>query len=135
MRPPCTTKQALQAAVAASAPPAPPCFDWRSLWLEFLASAVEVQANRAGAARGPLLLGADGRLSAERLDPDWTFCTDCAYSAAERAHMRAIGTCRPDWWRVHVPAIEADQRAPKTTRATQGGTRQRKAIPIKAVPA
>jgi hypothetical protein len=119
--------------LASLAPPAPPCFDERGIWIEYLISAIDVQAARSGAARGPLLISPGGQIRYDRLDPDWSFCGDCEFSSAQRAHMRAIGTCRPKWWAQRVPALTEEEKAPKTSRAIQGGTRQRRVILIQPV--
>lgn len=121
--------------LASLAPPAPPCFDERGIWIEYLTSAIEVQAARAGTARGPLLISPDGQIRYDRLDPDWSFCHDCEFTSHQLAHMHAIGTCRPKWWAERVPALADTERAPKTTRGAQGGSKQRRVIPINAVPA
>lgn len=133
--------------VAKLAPPSPPCFGVHDkvagspavsacwVWREFLASAVEVQSSRAGSARGPMLLSPEGRMRNDKLDPDWSFCGDCAYTPDERAAMRAKGTCQPEWWRQNVPPLAEGELAPKTARRTQGGTRQRRVIPVQLQPA
>lgn len=120
---------------ASLAPAAPPCFHERTIWREYLASAMEVQMARAGSARGPLLLAPDGRLRLDKLDPDWSFCDDCQFRGAELQHMRQTGACRPSWWRERVPALKDGEQAPKTARHTQGGSRQRRVIPINLIPA
>lgn len=119
----------IAAAVDALAPPAPPCFGARDIWRRYLASAIDVQTHRAGAGTGPLLLGHDGKLRWDRLDPAWSFCRDCTLTPIERQNLINKNDCRPQWWRENVPALTDDEAAPRTNRH-QG----RRVIPITPAP-
>ena len=75
------------------APPAPPCFSDRLIWLEYLQSAFTEQ--RPGQPR--VLLVEMGK--PVRINPQFPFCADC--SAAHQAAMEADGRCWP-WWLVDM---------------------------------
>lgn len=85
----------LQAVIERVAPPAPPCFDARDIWISYLMSAIEVQ-DESNRNRGPLVR-VDGRLTSD-LDPTFSFCADCEFSQVQLANMRRNHTCQPDWW-------------------------------------
>lgn len=114
----------LREIIDALAPPAAPCFDARDLWLRYLESAAETQ--RGGDNSGPLAHDPTGGLR-PRLNPDWSMCQDCAHSAAQREHMTRAGTCRPTWWRNHVPPLEPAELPNRTARSAK-----RRIIPIAA---
>jgi hypothetical protein len=78
-----------RAEVWALAPVAPPCFDARLQWLEFLVSAAEEQ--RPG--RQQVLILRAGEPA--RLNWNFNFCRDC--ELAHRAAMTDAGRCRPNW--------------------------------------
>lgn len=100
------------------APPAPPCFDARDLWLRYLASSIEVQQQRSGLSTGPLALDGQGRIRTDRLNPAWSICTDCVHDQAERQRMQARAECQPSWWARHVEPLSADEPLGRTRRRT-----------------
>jgi hypothetical protein len=75
-----------RALVIALAPPSPPCFADRLLWLEYLCDA-QVSAN--GNVRGPL----DLRKTPVSFNLDFDFCEDC--SAKYAREMQVQGRCIP----------------------------------------
>lgn len=72
----------------ALAPIAPPCFDTRSAWLEFVGAAADSQQPRRN---GPL----DMRKSPAEFSARFNFCTDCTIPRAKA--MDAQGRCKPEW--------------------------------------
>lgn len=71
------------------APPAPPCFASRDIWVEFLVSAAAVQVTPGGT-EDPLLIHADGRVE---FNHRLNFCADCPAVFARQ--MDRQGRCRP----------------------------------------
>ena len=82
------------------APPEPPCFADRLIWLEYLQGAYTTQRpNRPNSPR--VLLVELGK--PVRINPDFLFCADC--NAAHQAAMEAAGRCWP-WWLVDLAQQE-----------------------------
>ena len=81
-------------------PPQPPCFHDLLSWHEYLASAIETQMGRCGRV-GPLIVKGHS-ISKDRLDPSWSYCSDCAYTDDERAQMVRERRCDPEHWARHV---------------------------------
>jgi hypothetical protein len=79
------------------APPAPPCFETRLQWLEYLAAACNAKTVCRESQPGPLKGAA--------LDPAYNFCADC--TQGHQVAMMIAGKCRPNWWRIHVMQREA----------------------------
>ena len=78
------------------APPAPPCFDSRLSWLEFVGSAAE---ETKGGRMGPL----DARTAPAKFNLQWDFCSGCL--AKHALAMLDEGRCVPDHLRrVCAPA-------------------------------
>ncbi len=98
--------------VAELAPPAPPCFEARDIWLRYLTSAADMQRlSTRTAASGPIALGADGALDYARLNPGFSFCTDCALTANERRILAERNRCDPSWWRNRVQQPQDQHQA------------------------
>lgn len=76
--------------VQALAPAAPPCFQTRTQWVEYAASAAEHQ--RPGHAPGPLLFEPGKPV---RFNPRFDFCRDC--TERHEGAMKAQGRCRPTY--------------------------------------
>lgn len=117
----------VRAIVTAIAPPAPTCFESRSLWHEYLASAIEWQMMRAAKNAGPLAISEDGSIRRDTLNPKWTFCEDCAFSELELAYKQRRNECDPLHWQKQVPQTpetKGPQTAHKSLRA------KRRTIPI-----
>jgi len=76
--------------VAAAAPTAPPCFDDRTQWVTYLAS-----AQQGPVCSRPFING--------RFKPTFSYCSDC--SAQYMASMQAKGRCKPQ--ALHERPIEA----------------------------
>lgn len=72
----------------ALAPIAPPCFETRMQWQEYVAAAAEHQ--RPGHAPGPLLFEAGKPV---RFNAAFSFCTDC--TEPHEAQMKRAGRCSP----------------------------------------
>lgn len=70
-------------------PPAPPCFDSRSAWVEYVRSAAESQVPGKNA-RGPIWIKPGGPAE---FDTRLNYCADC--SSEYRAAMLAVGRCNP----------------------------------------
>jgi hypothetical protein len=71
------------------APPSPPCFADRLIWLEFLASAAEEPA----VGQFQVLLIEKGK--PVRFNLRYPFCDAC--TAQHKAAMQAANKCRPAW--------------------------------------
>lgn len=71
------------------APQAPPCFDSRLQWVEYLRVAdVDMRDTKIG----PMRCGRDGAYTFNR---SFDFCEDC--EPEYRAAMQKADRCRPDW--------------------------------------
>lgn len=79
--------------IDALAPPAPPCFETRLQWLEYLRACCEAQAlGCLGAGLAPLLFQPG---AAPTFNRHMSFCDDCGQPFA--GSMKAQGRCHPDW--------------------------------------
>lgn len=72
------------------APSAPPCFESRMQWLEYLTSAAESQKN-GEANSAQVLVMVNG---VERFNHGYAYCRDC--SARHHLAMAKVGKCKPD---------------------------------------
>lgn len=77
------------ALMAQIAPPAPPCFGTRDIWVEYLASAAASQKQTKVFEMEPVLL-----LDPPRVNPHYRFCSDC--NAQHSLRMEFAGRCKPD---------------------------------------
>lgn len=78
------------------APPAPRCFESRSLWVEFLDSAQSA---------GKVLPFKNGEYR-----PDFQFCSDCSAQHAHEMHLQ--GRCNPKAYRASlIPAAPQGEGA------------------------
>jgi hypothetical protein len=76
------------------APAAPPCYETRMQWLEYLASAAESQrTTRLFADPGARVLVMEEG-AAPRINPEFQFCRDCSAQHSDR--MLRAGKCQPD---------------------------------------
>lgn len=89
--------------VIAIAPVAPPCFQTRGQWLEYVAHAASYQ--RGGHAPGPLTTNAAGQVVFNRR---FRFCDDCTKS--HRADMEAQSLCQPAYL-LCLPELRHDEPA------------------------
>ncbi len=68
------------------APPAPPCFPSRSIWLSYLEGAIEFARRRR--VSSPVL-------TSGQFNTEFRFCTDCL--AEKKAAEVKQGNCKPTW--------------------------------------
>lgn len=73
------------------APPAPPCFDTRMGWIEYLKSAAAAQKTDRGEP-GPLILEPGQPV---RFNYEFPFCCDC--HAQHSLRMSRAGRCHPEY--------------------------------------
>lgn len=78
--------------VIALAPVAPPCFQSRSQWLEYLSAAAEAQSEKGQPA--PLIFEAGKPV---RFNTELQYCDDCEDMYAIKMH--AQGRCKPGYLR------------------------------------
>lgn len=76
-------------------PPAPPCFESRGAWLEYVTAADQAHKESEMPGRGPTLPGRGAEFN-----PAFSFCGDC--TADYRAEMRGQRRCRPEWVEVQL---------------------------------
>lgn len=104
------------------APPAPPCFAVRTLWIEFVAAAAEAQSSFGQ----PRVLNTR---AGEKMAFNYKFdyCADC--SVEYRAAMLAQGRCHPTWVRDRAPAedLNAEPRERRVEPGVPGEKRVRDA--------
>jgi hypothetical protein len=72
-----------------AAPKAPPCFDSRTQWVEYLKAAAAAQ-NSAGEPQVVIVVKGKGVFNTS-----FSFCADCASKHAYA--MSKAGRCDPDW--------------------------------------
>lgn len=82
------------------APAAPPCFDSRMQWVEYLKSAAAAQKQDRGEP-GPLVFEAGQPV---RFNHEFAFCVDC--NAPHSLQMSRAGRCHPDFLRLLPRAHE-----------------------------
>jgi len=80
------------------APPAPPCFETRLVWVEFLCSAAE---ETKGGRLGPI----DARVQPVKFNAQFDFCRGCL--AKHALAMLAAGRCQPHYLRGGVVVDDA----------------------------
>ena len=86
--------------IAIHAPPAPKCFDTRSIWIEYLHSAQQSAAG-GGRTSNAIKPFVDGRYS-----PEYPFCRDCS---ARHAHaMTRAGRCDHKGYVASITPAEAE---------------------------
>lgn len=83
------------------APPAPPCFATRLIWLAYLESAAEF--HRPGHAPGPLLFPKGGPVT---FNHDFNICEDC--TAQHSFEMHRQGLCKPGYLKSIAPTQAAE---------------------------
>lgn len=80
-----------------TAPPAPPCFGARDIWIEWCTSAAEAQSERG---QPKLLILEAGKPA--RFNYVINFCADCA--PFHQREKMALGLCKPGWLAQFDPA-------------------------------
>lgn len=80
------------------APAAPPCFDYRLQWIEWVQSAEKAHRGPPSNAK-PLIFSAGEPV---RFNTALSFCDDC--DQRHRRSMRFAGRCVPNWLLAHVVA-------------------------------
>lgn len=83
--------------IVALAPVAPPCFDSRGQWVEYLSSAAEAWHDEGSV--GPLIFT---RGQPVTFNYGFTYCADC--QAKHSFEMTKRGLCKPD----HLKNLAAD---------------------------
>lgn len=81
--------------MVAAAPTAPPCFESRDSWLEYLSAAEAAHKEKERPLQGPLILG--------QFNPAFNFCEDCHSGYA--ATKGRLNLCHPDWFSKHLTKV------------------------------
>lgn len=95
------------------APLAPPCFESRSQWLEWLIAGAEAQRQDKGT-EGPLILQPGLPV---RFNHSVSYCEDCDKKSGFADRQMALGKCRPDYviaqaLRASLPTETTKETAP-----------------------
>jgi hypothetical protein len=101
-----------RAVVESVAPPAPPCFDSRLHWREYLVSAAQAASEKDQPT--PLIFEVG---KAVRFNYAFPFCVDC--DTVYRLAMLEKDRCKPDWLIALDPRLPALQVLDKLAEASR----------------
>ncbi|HET6789009.1 MAG TPA: hypothetical protein VFH49_13675 [Aquabacterium sp.] len=81
--------------MVAAAPPAPPCFESRDSWLEYLRAAEAAHKERERPLQGPFIQ--------DQFNLAFNFCEDC--NSGYAATKGRLNLCHPDWLIKQLPKV------------------------------